>query len=120
MAAVTEPILIEQGATFSQILDYLGGDLTGYQGRCEIRRLPNDAAAVISTTVVLTQIDPADPLGWQITSTLTATQTGTIPTTGKTHDDLERYIYDLEVYHAGGDVKRLVQGPAFVSPGSTK
>lgn len=88
-------------------------NLTGYQARGQIRRTTLDTEPL---AIFETEIDPElGALGYMIS----AEDTATIPTTGKTFDTKNEYQYSQEIQIADL-VVRLTNGKAIISPEATK
>lgn len=103
-----------QGATWSYVLTWkiadVPVDLSGYTARLQAR--PSARSADIALDLAT---GSGITLGGQdgtVTLTLSATQTAAL-SPGK-------YLYDLELESAGGEVTRLVQGTLTVSPEVTR
>ena len=115
MAATTYDILIEQGATFSQVITYKesGGavDLTGYTARMQVRSTLESAEALIELTTANGRIALGGAAG-TITLTISATDTAAL-TAG-------RGVYDLELVSGSGIVTRLLQGVCPISRNVTR
>jgi hypothetical protein len=113
------PLTIDQGATRTLVVQYQqrasGVDtpvnLTGYTARMQLRTSYAAASSTLSLTspssgIVIT------PLTGTITVTITATQTAALAA--------GRYVYDLEIESAGGEVTRVLDGIATVTPEVTR
>jgi len=117
MAAATVNMTIEQGATWSQQLQWKTGDpatavnLTGYSARMMLRSI------VTSSTVALSLSSPSSGIAITAgtgTFTLSATATTTAALTPG------RYVYDLEAVSSGGQVTRVCEGVVTVSAEVTR
>ena len=117
MSANTINLLIDQGATFSQVvtLDPVI-DLTGYAGTCQIRQYPSPLSAVVATPTITVD---ANPLLGKFTIALTAAQALAIPVSGTAHSDKTTYYYDVNMTKTA-DVMRVLQGTVSVSPVVTR
>lgn len=120
MSAGSYDIEIEQGASWSTSLVWQAGDplvpvnLTGYTVRAQIRAIPTgELAATITATIT-------NAAAGAISLALTAEQTSGIPVRGNTWRDKERYVWDLEAVSSGGQVTRLLNGYAHISPEVTR
>ena len=115
MAATTYDILIEQGATYSQVVTYkesgVAVNLTGYTARMQVRSTLESATTVVELTTANGRITLGGAAG-TITLTISATDTASL-TAG-------RGVYDLELVSGSGIVTRLVQGVATISRNVTR
>jgi hypothetical protein len=115
MAATTYDILIEQGATFSQVITYkdngVAVNLRGYTARMQVRATLEAATALIELTTANGRIALGGTAG-TITLSISATDTEAL-TAG-------RGVYDLELVSGGGIVTRLLQGVATISRNVTR
>ena len=119
MSAGVRNFNVEQGSTFSisiQMKDSAGAaiDLTGYQGRGQVRYKAQDSAAAASFTVTV-----PDPSAGLVLVELTAAQSAGIVLTGDSYADKSTLYYDIELY-MGEIVKRVLQGTLTMSPEITK
>lgn len=102
-------LLIDQGATFSTVIDLVDEtgtpiNLSSYTGASQLRRHYTSSNAT-SFSVSLTS-------NGVVTLALTANQTASL-TAG-------RYVYDVEVTDSGGTVSRIVEGIVTVTPNVTR
>lgn len=115
MAATTYDILIEQGATFSQVITYkdvgVAVNLTGYTARMQVRATIEAATALIDLTTANGRIALGGAAG-TITLSISAADTEAL-TAG-------RGVYDLELVSGSGIVTRLLQGVATISRNVTR
>jgi tRNA threonylcarbamoyladenosine modification (KEOPS) complex Pcc1 subunit len=115
MAATTYDILIEQGATFSQVITYkesgVAVNLTGYTARMQVRSTLESATTVVELTTANGRIALGGSAG-TITLTIAAADTAGL-TAG-------RGVYDLELVSGSGIVTRLLQGVATISRNVTR
>jgi hypothetical protein len=115
MAATTYDILIEQGATYSQVITYkdngVAVNLTGYTARMQVRSTLESATTVVELTTANGRIALGGAAG-TITLTISATDTAAL-TAG-------RGVYDLELVSGSGIVTRLLQGVATISRNVTR
>ena len=115
MAATTYDILIEQGATYSQVITYketgAAISLVGYTARMQVRATLESAEALIELTTGNGRIALGGAAG-TITLTISATDTAAL-TAG-------RGVYDLELVSGSGIVTRLLQGVATISRNVTR
>lgn len=117
MAAFRLSLTILQGETFSRPLVWKAGapavpvDLTGCTARMQVRStVDNDTVLLELTTgngrIALGGVDGT------ITLQLTAAETQALT--------WRNAVYDLEVVHPGGQVRRLVEGAVKVKPEVTR
>jgi hypothetical protein len=115
MAATTYDLLIEQGATFSQVITYkdngVAVNLQGYTARMQVRSTLESATALIELTTANGRIALGGAAG-TITLSISATDTAAL-TAG-------RGVYDLELVSGSGIVTRLLQGVATISRNVTR
>ena len=115
MAATTYDILIEQGATFSQLITYkeagVAINLTGYTARMQVRATLESATTVVELTTANGRIALGGTAG-TITLTISATDTAALAS--------GRGVYDLELVSGSGIVTRLLQGVATISRNVTR
>ncbi len=115
MAATTYDILIEQGATFSQVITYkeagVAVNLTGYTARMQVRATLESASTLVELTTANSRIALGGAAG-TISLTISATDTAAL-TSG-------RGVYDLELVSGSGIVTRLLQGVATISRNVTR
>jgi hypothetical protein len=115
MAATTYDILIEQGATYSQVITYkeagVAINLTGYTARMQVRATLESASTLVELTTANSRIALGGTAG-TITLTIAATDTAAL-TSG-------RGVYDLELVSGSGIVTRLLQGVATISRNVTR
>ena len=107
--ATTVNLLIDQGATFSTMIDLVDQngdpiDLSSYTGASQMRKHYTSSNS-ISFTVGLSNTGV-------VTLGLTAAQTAAL-TAG-------RYVYDVEVTDGASNVSRIVEGIVTVSPNVTR
>jgi hypothetical protein len=115
MAATTYDLLIEQGATYSQVITYkdngVAVNLTGYTARMQVRATLESASTLVELTTANSRIALGGAAG-TITLTISATDTAGL-TAG-------RGVYDLELVSGSGIVTRLLQGVATISRNVTR
>jgi hypothetical protein len=115
MAATTYDILIEQGATYSQVITYkdngVAVNLQGFTARMQVRSTLESATALIELTTANSRIALGGAAG-TITLTIAAADTAAL-TSG-------RGVYDLELVSGSGIVTRLLQGVATISRNVTR
>jgi len=109
--ATYSDIYIDQGSTYSSTIGVTNVDgtpfiLTGYSARGQIRKSYNSQNA----TPFATNINV--PSSGNVNISLTASQTRAMKS--------GRYVYDVEVYNAGGYVLRIAEGQLEISPASTR
>jgi hypothetical protein len=115
----THNIEIYQGATYKlnavvKDSEGIAKDLTGYSGRGAIKRKATDIEEIVEFTVIVAQDNSGE-----VTVSLTDEETSDIPTKGNSYKEVEKYFYDVEIFKTG-EVVRLLQGLASVSPEITK
>lgn len=122
MAAGTHNIIIEQGATFSLIMDYRDASneaipLTGWTARMQVRATYSSPSPLLDLPGTDGTITITGETG-RIEVAIPAAVTAGLSLYGK---DSAVYVYDLEITEtATGRVKRLVQGTATVSAEVTR
>lgn len=110
MATVAN-LYIDQGANFSNTITVAGADgtalvLTSYTAASQMRKsYASSTAHNLNATV-------SDAANGKVTITLTAAQSGAIPS--------GRYLYDVEITSPGGVKTRVVEGIAIVTPQITQ
>ncbi len=118
-AGIFNEFIIEKGATFSEVLEYLDGngtgiDLSSYTLRGKIKRKVSDTNALCSFTFTLAN-QGTNP--GRFTVSLTATQTASLPWNqdvyGAQKDTL--VYYDIEAV-LGAQVDRILQGTINLNP----
>lgn len=122
MAAKNYKIQIEQGATFQLHLSLKDVnqnalDLTGWTGKCQLRSRPEAPTFIDVPVTILT---PATIGVVQLN--LTSDQTAAIPvnpTRGATIYPTP-YVYSIDLVKPTGEVYRIMQGIAEVSPEVTR
>jgi hypothetical protein len=111
-------LFIEQGATFSRLIEiqypdpddltvFLPFDLTGYSASMQIRRTIDSATPQITLTSSNSRIE-IQPGGIEngLRLYLSPEETSIIETDG---------VYDIEVEDAGGDISRILRGNVTLS-----
>jgi tRNA threonylcarbamoyladenosine modification (KEOPS) complex Pcc1 subunit len=115
MAATTYDILIEQGATFSQVITYkeagVAVNLTGYTARMQVRATLESASTLVELTTANSRIALGGTAG-TINLTIAADDTAAL-TSGLG-------VYDLELVSGSGIVTRLLQGVCTISRNVTR
>lgn len=114
MALMQHDLVIDQGATFRLPVRWEAAgqavNLTGATPRLQIRRTYDAATPLLDLTpgagLALT------PAEGRVDVLMTAQQTAALPA--------GRWVYDLEIALAGGDVVRLLAGRATVTPEVTR
>lgn len=115
-AVASTDLTIAQGATYSQVVNWKTGspaafvNTTGYSARMQLRTSYSAAAATLELTTANERISLTN--AGVITLSLTAAEAAAL-TAG-------RYVYDLEMVSAGGQVTRLLEGIATVTPEVTR
>lgn len=119
--AGTYNLNINQGATHLWEVTYTDNeeqpiDLTGYQGRGQIRLNVNSPDVLCTFTVTV-----VGPEQGRVDVLLPASQTEGLVLRGRTAQDRTEAQYDVEVFNTSdGKVIRLLQGSAFISPEVTR
>ena len=119
--AGTYDLNINQGMTHKWEVTYTDDtdtpvDLTGYQGRGQIRMNVNSPDVLCTLTVTV-----VTPLSGRVDVLLPASETEGLSLRGRTAQDRTEAQYDVEVFNpSSGKVVRLLQGSAFISPEVTK
>ena len=115
MAATTYDLLIEQGATYSQLITYkesgVAVSLVGYTARMQVRSTLESASTVVELTTANGRIALGGAAG-TIALTIAAADTAAL-TAG-------RGVYDLELVSGGGIVTRLLPGVCTISRNVTR
>lgn len=121
MAAAQHDLVIEQGASYSQAVQWKVGspatavNLTGYTARMQLRSNVTASTTALSLTTENGRIALTTGSGagaGTITLSISATDTAAL-TAG-------RYVYDLELVSSGGQVTRLMEGIVTVSAEVTR
>lgn len=103
-------IVAEQGSTykldFTISIDGTPWDFTGYIVRMQVRADYNTSAKLIEATTSNDKIT-ANAAG-RIQVTVSATEMSSVPA--------GRWVYDIEVESAGGEVTRVLEGKFLVTP----
>ena len=86
-------------------------DLTSYTARMQLRERYSSPSAAISLTTENGRISLGGALG-TINLLVDAVSTAAVPA--------KEYVYDLELVSSGGQVTRLIYGPAVVTAEATK
>lgn len=106
------PIKMRQGDTYKRTLTWLVSktpvDLTGYDARLQIRESADDTTAALDASDYLTLGGEEGTIDIEIPANETATL------------DPGRYVYDLEVESAGGEVTTLLAGSVKVTAEVTR
>ena len=116
MAAAKLNLIVEQGATFDRTVTWKIGatpvNLTDYSARLQARASCDAADPIIDLSSEdgggITLGGSAGTIDWALSADATA-----LLTPGD-------YVYDLEVEHTGGTVRRLLEGRLTVTPEVTK
>lgn len=117
MAAAQQDLLIEQGASYSQAVQWKVGspatavNLTNYTARMQLRSNVTASTAALSLTTENGRISLTANTG-TITLSINATDTSALAA--------GRYVYDLELVSSGGQVTRLMEGIVTVSAEVTR
>ena len=109
--AIKANLVIDQGTDFSATIDLVDTDdevynLTGFTVASQMRKNYASASAAASFTA------SHNTTGGQITLSLSNSITATL--------EPGRYLYDVEITSAGGNVTRVVEGIVTVTPGMTR
>ena len=112
MPAGSYSFYAEQGATLERVITYTDSaeaiiNLTGYTARLQVRATYDSSSTILSLTSAagITLGGAAGTIA--ITASATTTAALTAPFSG---------VYDLELVSGGGEVTRLLEGTATVSP----
>ena len=117
MAAFRRPLTILQGETFSHQLVWKAGvpavpvDLTGCSARMQVRSVVTSGAVLLELTTGNGRI-ALGGLDGTLTLQLTAAETEALT--------WRNGVYDLELVHPGGQVRRLAEGSVKVKPEVTR
>lgn len=118
MAAFRLPITILQGETLRRTMVWKAGapavpvDLTGCTARMQVRSEVGSPDVLLELTTANGHIE-IEPLDGEITLLLSAAETAAITS-------WQRGVYDLEVVHSDGSVRRLLEGSVKVKPEVTR
>jgi len=109
--AIIANLFIDQGTDFSVTVDVTDTDgsvldLDGYSASAQIRK------TYTSSSVSATFGTSISASNGQVTLTLSDTVTAGL--------SAGRYVYDLNIESSGGQVTRVVEGQAIVTPGVTR
>lgn len=109
--AIIANLFIDQGTDFSVTVDVTDTDgsvldLDGYTASAQIRK------TYTSSSVSATFGTSISANAGQVTLTLSDTVTAGL--------SAGRYVYDLNIESSGGQVTRVVEGQAIVTPGVTR
>lgn len=109
--AIIANLFIDQGTDFSVTVDVTDTDgsvldLDGYTASAQIRKTysSSSVSATFGTSISASN--------GQVTLTLSDTVTAGL--------SAGRYVYDLNIESSGGQVTRVVEGQAIVTPGVTR
>lgn len=120
MAAATYPLVIEAGATFKLSVMVRGGtgadapamDLTGWTPRLQIREVAGDLGVLLDCRPDNDRLKVSDAAAGRLSMVVLADDTSTLEFTSA--------VYDLIITHTTGEVRRLLQGTATLSPAVTR
>lgn len=109
--AIISNLTIDQGSSFRAEIDVTDSDgdaldLDGYDGAAQMRKSYSSSTATDFT------VEFPNRTGGVVRISLTSTQTNALKA--------GRYLYDVEITSAGGDVTRVVEGQVEVTPGVTR
>ena len=109
--AIISNLTIDQGSSFRAEIDVTDSDgdaldLDGYTGAAQMRKSYSSSTATDFT------VEFPNRTGGVVRISLTSTQTNALKA--------GRYLYDVEITSAGGDVTRVVEGQVEVTPGVTR
>ena len=111
MSAGTYNFTIEQGTTFSRVLTLQENgsamNLTGYSVASQMRSTHDSSTVVATFSGSVTNAS-----SWQITLSLTNSQTSAI--------EEAIYVYDVEITSGAGAVTRILEGTITVTPEVTR
>lgn len=126
MAAQKTDLLFEQGADFYRLITFTDEngdriDLTGWIFEMQIRPTYSSSTILLNVTCGL-QDQTAPETKGQMTISATADETEELPVVEAVDYDLQptRYAYTLIVTKNTGEVLRLMEGAAIVSPEVTR
>jgi hypothetical protein len=119
MGASTLDLSVEQGSTYTFGFEYeesegVPFDLTGYQGRGQVRLTPGNATVLGEFVVTI-----YDPLNGKGKIELPGNALVGVKLPGKSHAEKTRAVYDIEIYNVDR-VIRLLHGFIDISPEVTK
>lgn len=131
MSAAALDIYVQKGETFrrkmyisTRVVDPITliatdtpMDLTGSSARATIKTYTDDKAVPLA---VFTCIIDADPTTGIITIELPSDVTAGLYSTGKAYNQINRYVWDMELVDSLGEVTRLFNGFVDVSPRVSK
>lgn len=86
-------------------------DLTGYTGKCSIKRNAGDEDPIVEPTVTILDAEKGE-----FSLSLTSEITATIPTTGKAYFETTLYQYDVYFVDENENYFRAMEGYVSVSP----
>jgi hypothetical protein len=115
-AVASHNFVIPAGTSWSQLINWKTGDpptevaTTGFSARMQLRASHSSAAVVVELTTGNNRIALSN--SGNITLSLSPSVTSSIPA-GK-------YVYDLELVSGAGQVTRLLEGAATVTPEVTR
>jgi len=109
--AIYSNLTVDQGSTFKANIDVTDSDgneldLTGYTVAGQIRKSYYSLTQVNFTAFV------SNPVNGTIEISLTSEQTNNMKA--------GRYVYDVEITSASGDITRVLEGQVEVTPGVTR
>lgn len=104
---------IDQGATWSQVIKFLGSDISSYTARMQFRRTigaadPADVEMTTGNGKISISFSAPDST---ITLTLTDTETDALS---------DSYFYDLEIISGSSVVTRILEGKIIINPNVTR
>jgi hypothetical protein len=109
--AIISNLTVDQGSTFRATVDITDSDgnplnLTGYTSAGQIRKSYYSLTAIDFTTNIINETSGV------IEISLTSEQTDAMRS--------GRYVYDIEITSAGGEITRVLEGQVEVTPGVTR
>lgn len=126
MSAAKHSILVEQGSIFEMELTITDEtnqrvDLTGFDFVGKIRKDSEDAVPIASFQFDLLDQNSSETKG-QVRAFLPTSTTSAIPIPGggDGRRNIAEYLYDIKYGPTGGEMKRLLEGSALISPEASK
>lgn len=110
---MSKDIRINRGADFVMdvtIVNYVDVD---YEALCYIKKSANDPQPIVNCTITKLVVGT----GCKFRASLTAAETLLLKTRGISPMDHEQYVYDVIVKDTSGQIVRILEGYAWVSPG---
>jgi hypothetical protein len=86
-------------------------DLTGASAICHIRKTVKSAEILASPTITIT-----DAENGEMELVVNRTQSLSLPTTGRTFDQMDEYVWEAFITYANGDTECIFDDSLFVRP----